>query len=287
MTGPSESVKNVESVESPFTHGFDIRLTIHEELECIEADISSFYFHNAEVVHRFYDNIEAHIAKTGHNKWFFLINYSRCHITPKAWPAFALRGKRLNLAHSQGTVRFDATPEMRLEIESRAQSENFDANLLADRDAALKRVAELPSSRRAVAPSVVRTVDVALFERRLQFKPEELILELDHSELKFQEAADVDAYFGYVEQQIKATDRRWFFLICNTGCEVAQPAWVRWAFRLRRLIKGAALGAVHYGLTSEQREDLNRMTVQDGLRNIICDSRDDATLKLASMLDEF
>ncbi|GAA6209171.1 hypothetical protein NBRC116601_24640 [Cognatishimia sp. WU-CL00825] len=286
MPGTSDSVMNAETATNSFTHGFDQRLQFHEDLECMEADFSSFHFANADVVHRFYDRIEQRIAESGHSKWFFLVNYSRCHITPKAWPTFALRGKRLNLAHSQGSVRCDATPETRLEIESRAQSENFDANLLADRESALKRVAELTSARQETLAQARTPMNVADFDQRLRFEPDHLILELDHSDLRFRNAGDVDAYFGYVEQRIKQTRRRWFLLTCNTGFEVDQPAWIRWSFRLRRLLEGAALGAVQYGLSPEQREDLDRVSLQVRLHNTTCKTRAEAKKALTAVLDD-
>ena len=69
---------------------------------------------------------------------------------PEAWGAFANRGKKANLKHSLGTVRYDASPETAEEIRRKADSEAFDPNLCASREAALRRVAVM---REAAGPA--------------------------------------------------------------------------------------------------------------------------------------
>ncbi|MEZ5729447.1 MAG: hypothetical protein R3E48_16510 [Burkholderiaceae bacterium] len=57
--------------------------------------------------------------------------------TQLAWIAFASRGKKLNLAWSLGSVRYDASPETAAEIRARAGTEAFDPNLFPSRDEAV------------------------------------------------------------------------------------------------------------------------------------------------------
>ena len=96
------------------------RITFHPEIETMEADFSDLLLNDPASVEFFYDAVEECIRQSGRDKWFFLVNYRNCRIMPEAWLAHSLRGKRLNLTHSLGTVRFDASPETRAEIARRA-----------------------------------------------------------------------------------------------------------------------------------------------------------------------
>jgi hypothetical protein len=121
---------------------FGDRILFHPEHQIVEVDLSGVTFEGSRDVNRLYDALEAKLAATG-RKWFFLVNYGNCTIMPDAWVAFASRGKRANLAHSLGSVRFDATTETSATIVTAAARESFDANLLTSRDAAVARIGEM------------------------------------------------------------------------------------------------------------------------------------------------
>ncbi|NHX28414.1 hypothetical protein HA397_31240, partial [Escherichia coli] len=155
-------------------------------------------FDSSAEVNRFYDRIEERVAETGESKWFFLVNYSHMRIDSSAWFAFSRRGKELNLAFSQGSVRFDASDETRRQIERSAHTEAFDPNLFSDRDSALARIAELPSQRLRKlnhVPSFGRD-DIA---RRVTFHEEPVIMEADLSNLIFHHSTDVNTLYDYLE----------------------------------------------------------------------------------------
>ena len=118
----------------------DQRISFHDDLQAMEADFSDFHFDSSELVNRMYDRLEARIAATGEEKWFFLVNLNGTRIDPAAWTAYSRRGKALNMAHSMGSVRFDASDVTRRQIERAANTEAFDPNLFSDRDAAIAGV---------------------------------------------------------------------------------------------------------------------------------------------------
>ena len=89
---------------------FEDRISFHPELGVMECDFSNVSFERSEHVHACYDAIERKLAETD-RKWFFLVNYQNCAILPEAWITFASRGKRVNLAYSLGSVRYDASEE--------------------------------------------------------------------------------------------------------------------------------------------------------------------------------
>ena len=127
---------------------YDKRIKFDLSKEIMEVDFSGFEFSDSATVNHFYDRIEERIVETGEDMWFFLVNLSGMRIDPSAWGTYAKRGKTLNKAHSQGSVRFDASEVTRKQIERDAKTERFDPNLFTNRADALARIASLPSGRR-------------------------------------------------------------------------------------------------------------------------------------------
>lgn len=117
----------------------DSRITFHHELEIMEVDFSDFSFTESSDVNTVYDAIERQIAKTN-RKWYFMVNYRGTKIDPDAWFQYARRGKDINVASSLGSVRFDPREPTRAEIMKRAESENFNPNLVSTRDEAVERI---------------------------------------------------------------------------------------------------------------------------------------------------
>ena len=118
------------------------RIVFHKDFDIMEVDFSNMSFETSAQVDEFYDEVEKRIEETG-KKWYFLVNYENCSIEQKAWVSFGVRGKRVNLASSLGTVRFNARADTADTIEEKARKEDFDPNLFRTRSAALARIMEL------------------------------------------------------------------------------------------------------------------------------------------------
>jgi len=124
------------------TFDADKRITFHRRLDIMEVDFSDFIFENSEDVNSAYDAIEKLVADT-QQQWYFLVNYKNTQINPDAWFQFANRGKKINIESSLGSVRFDPQEPTRDEILKRAQTEDFNPNVVSTRDEALTRIAEM------------------------------------------------------------------------------------------------------------------------------------------------
>lgn len=262
--------------------GIDTRLSFLPEVEVFAIDLSHVHFHNTADVNAFYDRCEERIEETGEDWWFFLINYQGCRIDPKAWIAFSRRGKALNLAHSMGTVRYDASPETRRQIERAAGTEAFDPNLFISREDALQRVDEMPSRRRARIvhdPSYSRSD----FEPRLEFLLEDGIMEVDFSDFTFHHARDVDDFYDFIEEQIERTGRKWYFLVNYNGTKIEPAAWVQFARRGKRLNIAASMGSVRYAAGSETERDIRLRAESQGFRPNIRNTREEALERIAEM----
>jgi len=257
----------------------DRRIVFHPEIEVMEVDFSDLHLHDTAEVNAFYDRIEDRVHASGEDLWFFLVNYSQSRIDTAAWFAFSRRGKTLNLAHSMGSVRFDATEDTRRQIERDAGTERFDANLFADRDRALARLAALPSRR---LKKIVHkpSYDSAEFDRRIAFDPADDLAEFDLSGLTFHHSRDVDDFYDLAERRIEATGRRWYFLINYNDCQILPEAWVQFAKRGKALNQGGSLGSVRYAAGSETEDEIRLRAESQGFRPNIRNTRAEALARL-------
>jgi hypothetical protein len=253
----------------------DRRILFHAADQIMEADFSDFRFSDSAAVNLFYDRLEARIAETGEEKWFFLVNLNGTRIEPEAWTAYSRRGRALNQAHSMGSVRFDASEETARQILRAADTEAFDPNLFTNRDAAIARLKSLPSIRRARInhePNHSR----ADFIRRVGFDADRVIMHVDFSHFTFHHSRDVDDFYDYLEERIIESDRRWFFLVNLNGCEILPGAWVRYAQRGKRLNEAGSLGSVRYAAGSETEADIRLRAETQCFRPNIRNSREEA-----------
>jgi hypothetical protein len=263
----------------------DARITFHDDDKIMEADFSHFHFDGTQTVNHFYDRLEDRIAQTGEDLWFFLVNLNGTRIDPEAWTAYSRRGRALNLAHSMGSARFDASDETRRQIERAANTEAFDPNLFSERDGAIARLRELPDTRRKRIvhdPNYV-TAD---FVRRLSFDEDALIMEVDFSHFTFHHGRDVNDFYDFIEERIKDTDRKWFFLVNLNGCEILPGAWVQYAMRGKRLNKAASLGSARFAAGSETEADIRLRAETQGFRPNIRNTRDEAITLINEMKED-
>lgn len=121
---------------------FGDRVTFHDDLNVMEVDFSAISFATSASVNQIYDEITDQISKTG-KSWFFIVNYADTEILPEAWYTWSERGKKLNADYSLGTVRFDPREETRQKILKRARADEFNPNLVGNRQEALQRVEEM------------------------------------------------------------------------------------------------------------------------------------------------
>ena len=118
------------------------RITFHDAIATMEVDFSGLTFADEAAVDAFYDHVGMRLTETG-RRWFFLVIYTDCVITPAAWRRFAERGKVTNVNHSLGSVRVDATAHTREAIRESAGRESFRANIHNTRDQALLALGEM------------------------------------------------------------------------------------------------------------------------------------------------
>lgn len=266
-------------------HQTDARIIFHPEIETMEVDFSGVSFPDSASVNAVYDLIEDRIARTGEDKWFFLVNYAGMRIDSAAWVAWRARGKALNLAHSQGSVRFDTSPETRAQIERDAETDRFDPNLFASREEALEKIASIPSQRRQKRV-LLPTHSADEIARRVAFVPAEEIMEVDLSGLTLAHSGDVDLLYDHLERSIEKTGRKWYFLVNYDGTRIYPEAWVAYARRGKVLNMAWSLGSVRYAPGSETEEDIRQRAESQSFRPNIRNTRAEALARIAEMKAE-
>ncbi|MGI9406187.1 MAG: hypothetical protein ACR2O4_07440 [Hyphomicrobiaceae bacterium] len=125
----------------------DERVIFLPELEVMEVDFSDYTFATSADVNAFYDTIGSKIRETNRD-WYFMVNYDGTEILPDAWYRWYLCSKRLNTAHSLGTVRFNPQTDTREQILTRARAEDDNPNLVTSREDALLRIEEMKQAPR-------------------------------------------------------------------------------------------------------------------------------------------
>ena len=263
----------------------DRRIIFHDKDEIIEADFSNLHLQTQAEVNAFYDRIEDRVAASDHDRWFFAVNYSNSRIDPDAWFAFARRGKTLNLAHSMGSVRFDASEETRRQIENAAGTESFDPNLFADRAEAFDRLGSL-TSQRVHRTEYTPNYTTADFAPRITFLPQEKIMVVDFHDFTFHHSRDVNDFYDYIEKQISENDRKWYFLINYNQCRIMPEAWVHYARRGKALNIAASLGSVRYATGSETEEEIRQRAQSQDFRPNIRNTRAEALARIDEMKAE-
>jgi len=275
-------VTEIDSLTDQTKADMDSRISFHEDLQIMEADFSDFNFSSSAIVNAFYDRLEDRIAKTGEEKWFFLVNLCGTRIDQSGWLTYSRRGRDLNLAHSMGSVRFDASDITRKQIERAANTDAFDPNLFTNRDEAIARIGQLTSTRRKRIQHDPNYVE-ADFVRRLSFDHDAVIMEVDFSDFTFYHSRDVNDFYDFVEDRIKETDRKWFFLVNLERCQILPAAWVRYAHRGKLLNVAASLGSVRYAPGSENEEEIRMRAESQEFRPNIRNTREEALERIEEM----
>jgi hypothetical protein len=132
----------ISKVPEPSERSIDDRVIFHTDLEIMEVDFSDYTFATSADVRCFYDAIATKIAETGRD-WYFMVNYDGTEILPSAWTQWAISSRKLNAAHSLGTVRFNQHGAAKKELMKRAEAEHADPNLASSRQDALARINQM------------------------------------------------------------------------------------------------------------------------------------------------
>ncbi|WP_147127167.1 hypothetical protein [Shimia ponticola] len=260
----------------------DARIRIVEPTETIELDLTGLVFKSSDDANAFYDRLEARIADTGEDRWFFITNVSDYRVWQEAWFAYTRRGKETHAAHSMATVHVDTSEVTARRIARDAGTEAEDKTLFSDWESARAAIRARKSTRRE---RIVHTPNYrkATFTRRLTFRPSEGRFDIDLSGIDFAHSRDVNDIFNWMEEAIRATGRKWWFLINYTGMRIQSGAWVAYDQRKAQMERQYALGVVRYAPDAETETDIRLRMESRGTRPNIRNTRDAAIERLGEL----
>jgi hypothetical protein len=248
-------------------------------------DLTDLVLQDSASVGELYDMLERHASETS-KKWFFLINYLNCTIYPEAWVTFANRGKKFNLAFSLGSVRYNTEDEISGEILRRAGNEQFDANLAANRKAALAKLDKMRADyfRKHLEPKPIEPALLAEFDRRISFDHDANIMEVDFSDFVFTDSRIVNAFYDVIGRRIIETGRdKWFFLVNYRNCEVHPEAWIAHANRGKRKNNAYSLGTTRYAASGSAATSIRKRAGVETLDPYMFPTREEALRKIEEM----
>lgn len=260
----------------------DDRIHVHEAMQVIELVLTGLYFHRSAEANAFYDRVEERVQETGEPRWFFLVNATGYRVDDAAWFAFTRRGRDMQEAHSMGTVHFDDSDITRAQIARDDAAGTRDPNLFADRDAALARLRSLPSHRmQRIQHDPNHSRDA--IRARLRFDAEAGILHIDWSGLSFEHSRDVNDIFGWMQEVVHPTGRKWYLAYNYDGTRIQSPAWVQFSARGAAFAAAHALGSVRYAPGSETEVDIRLRAENRGERPNIRNTLAEALARIDEM----
>lgn len=84
------------------------------------------------------------------------------------------------------------------------------------------------------------------YDERIEFFPEQDIVEVNFHNLRFSSSAVVSGLYDRLDELIEATGHRWFVLVNYRHCSVWPEAWVAFAHRGKKVNVSYSLGTVRY-----------------------------------------
>ena len=139
----------MQATTAPAEQALGARLVFHEAMETMEVNFAGMTFASPAQVDAVYDEIDRRATATG-RRWYFLVIYTDCVITPEAWPQFGARGKNANVTYGLGTVRVGASSATREAIRQDASRAMFRANIFENREQAVFALGEMRKRRELV-----------------------------------------------------------------------------------------------------------------------------------------
>jgi len=257
----------------------DERIKFDKKLQTLEVDFSGLEFRSASDIDETYDVIQSEITKSGHDFWYFAVNYKDCKIALPASPAHSRRGSRINVMHSIGTVRYDASQKTASAIASRPGQGVLQGNFFSSREDALAEISAMRSkqpearNRGKLAPSKYSADD---FKPLVGFLEDLQVLDVNLTDISFDNANDVNTFYDHVEEQVKATGKKWYFLVNYSNCKISMRAWVTYAQRGKKLNIASSLGSVRYDATPEFEAEIRSQASTGEFRANIARRREDA-----------
>ncbi len=109
------------------------------------------------------------------------------------------------------------------------------------------------------------------------------LLDIDLTDVTFSTNAEVDEFYDAVDHRLRATRRRWYFLINYTNCTVAPEALEHFSDRGKQTNNAHSLGTVRYGASRSMRDTILARASLAQFRANIVETREEALVALGEL----
>lgn len=115
-----------------------------------------------------------------------------------------------------------------------------------------------------LTPNALPTIPLEEIDSRIAFHDPDEVLEIDLSDLTFENSADVNRLYDLLETRISETgEKHWFFLINYRGTRIDPAAWFAHSRRGRDLNLAHSMGTVRFDPSPETRAQIERSAGTD------------------------
>ncbi len=122
------------------------------------------------------------------------------------------------------------------------------------------------------------------YTNRVIFLESEQIMEVDFSDLIFDNSAMVDEFYDTIEQGVaERGGNKWYFLVNYRNARIYELAWIRFAQRGKRLNLASSLGSVRYAAHGAVGESIESSAKQEKFDPNIFDTREEALEEIKRM----
>ncbi len=121
------------------------------------------------------------------------------------------------------------------------------------------------------------------FSDRIHFFPDLKVMEVDFSDITFDNSPMVDQFYDEIERQIEASNEKWYFLVNYRNCRIFELAWIRFAQRGKRVNIASSLGSVRYAVRGDLGKTIEASAKAEHFDLNMFKSREDALAEVECM----
>lgn len=255
------------------------------DLGIAEVRLDGMNFRSSSEVGRFFDTAEASFDNSGAARWNILTNVTRFdpETDPTVWLAYSRRMFVLSRAFSKTRCLLDeASNHTRMGIPINPNAPP--PRQFSDRQEAIDYLLAQPSAEGGDGLDASTMTAIRQDMRsRMRLSVSDRILSLDLSHLEMATCTECDARVDVIEEMLRLTGQKWYFLIDLAGFELAPEVWPRYAQRGRDLNLRYSLGTVRVSPEAATAESIKERAASNAFDPNIVPDREAGLAQIARL----
>lgn len=121
------------------------------------------------------------------------------------------------------------------------------------------------------------------FENCVTFHPDIQVMEVDFSNVTFDVSSTVHQAYDVIDEKLRETGKKWFFLVNYLNCRIMSEAWIAFAHRGKNVNLAYSLGSARYAASGDTSEEILESAKQENFDPNLFRTREDAVAHLAQL----